>query len=201
MCRDFGPDVANRRGFDPTWAQVGWSSCCPEVAGSQRRTLMPPGCWCWGCWSLMPEIQETASMLSGWRCRGCWFQVPGSRGMAPILPGWQCWGWPTPSLGWRLEGEAGRLRARPPRGGAGETRAVPPALGELFSHDGNLMEKGKLMTPYCPGIRQMQGVPAFPPCPVSNSSTKLKPRLTGQRRVRTAGAAPGMAQSLHPSVL
>ena len=57
------------------------------------------------------------------------------------------------------------------------------------------------MSPCCPGIRQRQGVPALLPSPVSDCPVKLKPRLTGQRRARTAGAAPGTAQRLHPPVL
>ena len=101
-CRDFGPDVVIGSGLVPAQAQGGWSSCCPEVLGSHRRTSVVPGWQCWDCCSAVLEIRETAPMPPGYRCWGCWSPVPGSRGKALILTGWQCWGRRALSWHWRL---------------------------------------------------------------------------------------------------
>jgi len=125
--REFGPGVASGSGLASARAQGGWSRCRSRALGSCRRTPMEAGWKCWGCCSTELVNCGMALMTPGWHCWGCWSPVLGSHGM----PGWQCWGRQAPSWCWRrLEGEAGRSRARPIRCRAGEARAVPPALRE-----------------------------------------------------------------------
>lgn len=67
-CRESGSDGCSRFGFAVGQAQGRWSGCCPQALGSCGMALMASVCCCWGWWSPVLEVPESAPMLLGWWC-------------------------------------------------------------------------------------------------------------------------------------